>query len=861
MPFAIVNRIIEEFNTNGISSVLRADNILDYQLSSPQDTFGLTNYQKTSLEQNNILPLDYEGGGIVLAYETANRGSWNIVHGTVPSSPSISKIMSAYKSKYQDKTFTSMNLVAIEEAMNDGSFKNPYTTASKTWRGGNSGWYDTLTSLNEAVRGLQRSRFFFGGVSRTNRITRLAARSIMKGRNISTIYSGDGIQDEDGGINTTPSLEDSGFNKSALKAASIVNSVSKLANGVCAYVEVTNRVQTIIKSVATLQQMNLVSGFTESVQMVQAGDDSEGVAMHEYVNNLVMNDESGKNAIESAGLGAMFNGSAIDPNNKSVKTATSEGAFAHLSESSNPISIALAQALDGTTNFLNAMTTCTYIKGTVSIISSIITIASIATAGAAKLVEFAIRLVVAAGTAIAIDLFMGMLIDWFWDNYGKVLEKDLATAVFGEDLGNALMSGANKYLSSNHQIGGGSPATRNQIIAFRRQQEIVLAEEAEYQRSIRSPFDITSQYTFLGSIVYDLIPMANTSGVGAILKNINSIMTNSINTLLPSASAIAETKLISSFGNCPTLESIGIVGDAYCNPYFISDTSTNTSVAMRKKLGEYSSVATNNDYYWKSTGNDTYLNPDEIIKILYNNLKVLESETPVEVDHKGEKIKTYKIKENSNLSKHIQFCDPRTADWGFADPNIAEQLSKNRNNNWWNKLPFIGDLISAVNDMIEAKKDKDWISGYNCVARDYDPSCDSYSDDMKCYWQNEGRYYQRFIEDQRFIISAGTKKIDADPATVTLAQHYEENPLDQTFEGILARYSGMSKDDVIATLDLIEGLNYLANYHPEDRLAFGINETDQKIHINEETDEFEEIVTIEPKYIIYDTLRNKVTIS
>ena len=734
--------------------------------------------------------------------------------------------------------------------------KFPYTTASKTWRGGNSGWYDTLTSLNEAIRGIQRSRFFISGVRRTSRITLSAARGAMKGHSIGQLTSGDGIQStETPGIETTSSTQ-SGFSKSALKAATIVNSVSKLAGGVCKYVEAANRIQTVIKAVSNLQQMNLVTGFAESVQMVQAGDDTEGVAMHEYANNFVLEDESGENAITSAGMSSLFGGGAIDPHDESVRSATPEGAFANLSNSGSEISRLLAGVTDGTTNFLNAMTTCTYIEGALSIVSTIITVVSVATAGIAKIFEFAIRLVVAAGTQIAIEYFMGQIIDWFWDSYGETLEKDLATAVLGEDRGNAFASGANKYLASNHQIGGGSPGGRNQVIAFRRQQEIVIAEEAEYQRSIRSPFDISSQYTFLGSIVYSLIPMANSSGVGTTLKNISTIMTNSINSLLPSASAIAETNLINSFGECPTLESIGIAGDAYCNPYFVSDTSTNTSVAMLKKLGEYDSIAANSTYYWNSTGNDSYLSPKEIINKVYA-LGGLESTHPVTLDS-GEV--AYKVKEKSKLSKHIQFCDPRTADWGFADPTVAEQLKNDRNNNWWNHIPIIGDLITAVSDMIESGRDRDWISGYNCVARDYDSSCSSCSDDMKCYWQNEGRYYQRFIEDQRFLVSTGTDKVTVDAATVALTEYYKEHPLDQSYEGILARYSGMSKDDVIATLDLIEGLNYIANYHPEERLAFGVEVIDQTIRFDEETENYLTVIAIEPKYIVYDTLRNKATI-
>ena len=832
MPFAIVNRIIEEFNTNGISAVLRADNILDYQMSNPSDTFGLTDFQKESLKEQEILPLDY-GGGTVLAYKVSfsPNNEWKVVHGTVPSSPSITDLASQYASTFSGFTFGKMTLVTIDEAMNDGNFKTPYTTASKTWRGGNSGWYDTLTSLNESIRGLQRSRFYASTIRQGNTISSAAVRNIMKGRTITNIDGADNVTTEtpptqEGGSptqsTTTTQSSFSGLSKATLKAASAVSAVSKLASGYCMYVEMANKVQTIVQAVASMQQMNLVTGYTEAVQKVQSGDDTNGVALHEYANNLVAKDDSGKSSIESAGLGAMFSGDAINPNDESVKTATVEGAFANLSKSSNPVSVALASAVDGTTNFLDAMTRCTYIEGTLSAISSILTIVGVATGGTAKIIEFGIQFVIGVFANFAIRNFTDLLIDWFWDNYGAVLEKDLATAVFGEDLGNALTSGANKYLSSNHQVGGGSPGNRNSVISFRRQQEIVLAEEAEYQRSIRSPFDIDSQHTFLGSIVYSLVPLANTSGVGSIVKTMGGVIQDSVTNLLPTASAVAETNLINSIGECPTLESIGIVGDAYCNPYFISDTSTNTSVAMLKKLDEYDAIAANG--YWRGTGDNQYISPEEVIDAVYQ-LKGIESTTPTQITGaNGVSGKGYKIRENSNLYKYAKFCGARTSSWGFADANIADQLKNSRNDNWWNKIPIIGSLISSVVDMINAGQDKEWISGAYCVAREYKPSCDICDKSIDCFWQNEGRYYQRFIEDQRYIISASSGKdsdpVTIDPVSVALNDYYAEHPLDQSFEGILARYSGMTKDDVIATLELIDGLNYIANYHPEERADF-----------------------------------------
>ena len=62
MPFAIINRFREEFNTIGISSTLRADNILDYQLSAPGSFLALSELQRSSLKDFNIIPVDVKSG-------------------------------------------------------------------------------------------------------------------------------------------------------------------------------------------------------------------------------------------------------------------------------------------------------------------------------------------------------------------------------------------------------------------------------------------------------------------------------------------------------------------------------------------------------------------------------------------------------------------------------------------------------------------------------------------------------------------------------------------------------------------------------------------------------------------------------
>ena len=73
--------------------------------------------------------------------------------------------------------------------------------------------------------------------------------------------------------------------------------------------------------------------------------------------------------------------------------------------------------------------------------------------------------------------------------------------------------------------------------------------------------------------------------------------------------------------------------------------------------------------------------------------------------------------------------------------------------------------------------------------------------------------YQLFIEDQRLAESAGL--IEKSAVAVYLDKYYEEHPKDNSYEGILARYTGLTKENVIAVLDAIEGLEFLATYNPD----------------------------------------------
>ena len=62
---------------------------------------------------------------------------------------------------------------------------------------------------------------------------------------------------------------------------------------------------------------------------------------------------------------------------------------------------------------------------------------------------------------------------------------------------------------------------------------------------------------------------------------------------------------------------------------------------------------------------------------------------------------------------------------------------------------------------------------------------------------------------------AATGGEERNAVSVFLEDYYKEHPLDNSFEGVIARYSGLSKKQVSFFLELGEEIVFLADYHPE----------------------------------------------
>ncbi len=704
------------------------------------------------------------------------------------------------------------NPVTASTALADKDFKIPYTTASKAWRGGVSGWFDNImTTLTETKLSLNRNRwakYITGEIKGLNKqFMEIAADYDLKTRK----SLDDGVDvdiDTDDGRQAVLDVEVEGSNEkinvgddvvSAAKASSSTSFAEGLSNVLnskavkaaaaiseyaCALTEGLISIYTVVSAYQNLQFLNLVSGFLESVDKVKAGDGANS-PVDDYANNLTTPgttvDDNGNTipkkgtALMSAGMAFLFSGSPISQDDDSVRSVNLETILANSSK--------FLKDVEGTVRFNE---TCGWIKAGTAAVDLVATIVSFIpyVGQAVKVVQVSANVIAKAAIKTAVQIALHALIPVIVKKVTKTLISNAATEWFGEDLGNALVSGAGKYLGGNGTSGGQSPGSREKVLGYLRERDTVIAEEAEYQRTVRSPFDLTSKYTFLGSLYYSLIPFAYSgNGFMKSLTASSSIVKSSLVALSPTASAIGEEEMNLSSGDCGVLGMAHAAGDAFCNPYIITDTSTMaySPIAVYNLVHDMRSddvIAANSSYRGISSAN---FNSDG------------------------------SIVEGSSLHRYIVYCGERTSQYGIKDASIYESIMGKNSlvTNVAGAIPILGDVIdigSGVKEEVNAQ----WINGSACVA-----TGDSEENDK---WESEYKYYQRYAENMRLVenMNPGYKS----EITALLEKHYTENPIDQSFEGTLARFSGMSKEQVEDTLALMEYYEFLDEYEPSERYAF-----------------------------------------
>ncbi len=620
------------------------------------------------------------------------------------------------------------------------------------------------------------------------------------------------------------------------KTSGVVAALGTSSDIYCAVVKAYSMFNILLAGVMVANVLNYITGFLEAVDKTKAGDAGE-TELSYYMTGLsqpgpttdmngnIIEGKENTSSLESPAWNQFFSSGnlVISPNDEVAKKFNRD----------NSLAVSLSAADSAFNNIFGNQELAGMKKAAFSGAGGmgayqLCLMSQIGTATASLVVSFMMgpfsvikdflknfwnkvkMNIIVAAIMITFNLLLPYFAQW--------MATDLISNMAGEDAAYAINSGFNMYLGKQMQASSGLPATEDKLMAHWRVQQEVIAQEGALEREMRSPFDITSKYTFLGSIVNSLTPIANTFSMP--LTTISRTMDavgSAVSNILPTARADGEVRFETSLNkNCPTLSQFGLIGDAYCNPYFVTDMST----MGVDPLDVFELVENDDDNF------------------IYDNID--------DAEHNGNP----DIKPNSKLSKWVVACSVRDSQFGQVDSNVMNAIASVFNTGsggldtviemGTGMIPFVGDLEQIYATALE-EANFDWATGKNCASDEY-------------------KYYSRYSEDQRLMESAGI--IEESAVARFLDKYYEENPVDNSLEGTIARYSGFTKEEVAEALDVYEYVAWLSEYNPE---TYGpekyIEKPDGSYQYESESVVADTEEAIVKNYIIFDDLRTKTKIA
>lgn len=867
-PFSLIAQFQETFNSMEKSANSRSSRWIRWQLMGDYvkdpvkgSAFGKSKFKITSKQEEELKKQGIE-------YDKDGNGGKGVL-------------------KYTDSSGEVKEVTADnfrETFDTDSDFFHKYSAGSMTWRGQFANWFGMNTTNflknNKITRNLwnkfkeARNAADGDGIkvakekisNRAKTVTDGGFRVVGKGEEEERV-DGDGNKtqigtDDEGNpiYEKAPALEgDTGGGGSYTRGD--VDAIRKKLDGIsskfngaasigCGVMGAIGAVNLLVAADEALQIITIASGYFEAVHKTQAGhgDDTPINELtntinekHESTYEIVDDDGLGSHeekmvgtAMQAAGIAALYGGGKVNPRDPSVQSFN--------------VTASATRLLGGVGLGVEAFENCLAAKTVTALASAAIDAVTIGAciAGALGAVitgglsllgcsglagKIAGQIALGAAVGGAVELMMAVLAPVA----KSILMRDL-TELVGVDLGNALTYGANTYQGGAHLGNGGSLSTIRKYERYGVLQQQVIAENARYERETRDPFDITSKYTFMGSIMSQLMSFNTASSLMSTVTTGGSVMSSSLVGLVSPAATAYE---IADFlpddmeeyrENCPYLASINAVGDSYCNPYIMTDIDTMDTMpgAVIDKLADPNG---DGDY------SDSNFEDDETSD--------------------GNVI----IKDGSRLSKYIEVCTTRTSGWGMVDQNVANNAASFADvrgtpfdgliNGAIGSAPVVGDVIEVVQDE-QQRAVIGYIDGESCVASDDE------SIDLGANAPNWGtaKYYQRFIEDQSLAESIGL--VEKSAVAAYLEKVAMSEPEDNSYEGMLARYSGLDKETVSDLLDVIAYYDYINNYDASERYMFdGVaeREVERVILFNEENILDGDVVR--PENIVYADVRNR----
>ena len=863
MPFSLIAQLQDKFDSISVSQTFRTKSFFKFQTTNNGRNYSLVRVgffspAKFEISQKQKLKLEGSDGKIKVIDDIGNGRKGLLYNG---------KVIVADPS---DAVNGRVTLDSMFES--DVSFRDLYTERTRTWRGSVAAWFDDPAGETLKWLGVSRNKLKNAGDADSDssvkqKISDDADQEFEGKYKATNETEAETTNAETNETTTTRTVDGStttegiSMNKNSTKVE-IGNQLSKIGdvlnvantgiNFMCGVMEIATAFKALIIGYQAMQNLSIVTNFLEGINRSQAGDDDKNI-VHQ-LGNLLMQKATTTyettdynsvkrngdkyegdttsvtltgSAMEASPMQYLFGGQMPDMSDPSIQSF----------QPSAMINRALNKVFDTQNDFasdLNLSEITSVDSYRACTIARIATSASLATlqillwlfppAGAAGSTLASIgKAALKAALSIAVSVIAAFAIPYF----GQMLARQAFKDVVGIDLGTIMPTTTNKYMGDMH-IGSGL-SDKISLLHYRNAQDKVIAEKAQYERDTHSPFDITSKYTFLGSLATQLIPLASQmSSINGAISSFGTLFSKSVTSLVPHSSAISNAVDISAIEErtkeyCPELYDIGALGDEECNVYKVTDMTTMDV-----------DPADNTDAIY-----DANLDP-----------------APESGDGAP------KIKKNSKLAKFLVFCNQRQSPWGMTDQNIATKVASLDSSNYIDNvgvsaatdtvigmIPVVGDLVDVVNNTQKAAN-LGWISGQSCVTNNNDSAAVG----GEAITWDEAKGYQRFIEDQRLSEQMGLVKESA--VTEFLTEYYKENPLDNSFEGTLARYSGLTKDNVIALLDYVEVQNFIADYDPANLLPYAQKEGDEDVITVDDGTIIEESPIVIAQYYYFEPRRD-----
>ena len=189
---------------------------------------------------------------------------------------------------------------------------------------------------------------------------------------------------------------------------------------------------------------------------------------------------------------------------------------------------------------------------------------SIAVAGVNIVIGVALGEVISKTAPLIIDAVTPLVRPAFAGILSTVLG-DLTRDIAGQDVGNALASGASHVMGQTASAGGNVPLSVNQAVAYKENTKAVQLAYAEEDRATLSPLDGSNKNTFVGSMVSNLIPYY--SQLGSVTGTIRTVASIPLVSLSKIGTPAKADDTAASFTLCddPAIKAANVAAGPFCN--------------------------------------------------------------------------------------------------------------------------------------------------------------------------------------------------------------------------------------------------------------------------------------------------------